>query len=278
MAPRANRGWSGNAVCELAGHAGGALSASAHIVEVAAMDQSLAVSSSSDQGAAGDSATLGGSATYEFTVAAAAPTRSLIGKRYGDAVLDTYLYAWRPTTIYNTVSTMVVGRTSYGEMRVLMRFPLAKLAGPDVGSAVLHLSRSSGSTSVPLRAYRLKRTDIAWPWATWNLYKPGTPWSSPGASGAGADYWADVYCDSPSFTALDVTALARAAVAAGEPSLDLLIVDPAPVSGRYVSLYSSEYPLADSGALARGPSGAGRISRPYRSLGWARLACTGERS
>ena len=184
-------------------------------------------------------------ASRTVTVAATAPTRSLIGKKYGDAVLDTYLYAWRPTTIYNTLSTMVVGRTSYGEMRALMSFPLAKLAGPDVGSAVLHLSRSSGSTSVPLRAYRLKRTDIEWPWATWNLYKPGTPWSSPGASGAGADYWADVYCDSPSLTDLDVTALARAAVAAGEPSLDLLIVDPVPVSGRYVSLYSSEYPLAD---------------------------------
>ncbi len=46
----------------------GSLSEGAHTIEVAAMDQALAVSSSSDQGAGGDSAALGGAATYQFDV------------------------------------------------------------------------------------------------------------------------------------------------------------------------------------------------------------------
>ena len=128
---------------------------------------------------------------------------------------------------------------------MIMRFPLAKLAGPDVRSAVLHLSRSSGATSMPLRAYRLKRPGIAWPQATWSQYAAGAPWASPGAGGAGLDYWADVFCDSTSYTAFDVTALARAAAAAGESTLDLLIVDPAPVTGRNASLYTSDFSIAD---------------------------------
>jgi hypothetical protein len=49
-----------------------------------------------------------------------------------------------------------------------------------------------------------------------------------------------------SFTDFDVSALAKAAVAAGEPSLDLLVVDPAPVLGRSVSLFSSDFTVTDS--------------------------------
>ena len=51
----------------------GSLSEETHTIEVAAMDQALAVSSSSDQGAGGESAALGGGVTYAFTVAAATP-------------------------------------------------------------------------------------------------------------------------------------------------------------------------------------------------------------
>jgi parallel beta-helix repeat protein len=52
----------------------GPLSQAAHTIEVAAMDQALAVSSSSDQGAGGDSAALGGAAKYAFTVGVAQAT------------------------------------------------------------------------------------------------------------------------------------------------------------------------------------------------------------
>ena len=48
----------------------GSLSEATHTIEVAAMDQALAVSSSSDQGAGGDSAALGGGTAYEFAVEA----------------------------------------------------------------------------------------------------------------------------------------------------------------------------------------------------------------
>ena len=174
------------------------------------------------------------------------PIRSLIGRKYGDTVSDAYLYSYRPTTNYSGLSTLAVGRSSYGEMRVVMRFPLAKLTGPDVRSAVLHLTRSGGATSIPLRAYRLARPGTVWPQVTWSQYAASLPWATPGAGAAGLDYRADVWCDSTSFGDFDVTALARAAAAAGETSLDLLIVDPAPVSGRSVSLYSSDFSIADS--------------------------------
>ena len=46
----------------------GSLSEATHTIEVAAMDQALAVSSSSDQGAGSDSAALGGGVIYQFVV------------------------------------------------------------------------------------------------------------------------------------------------------------------------------------------------------------------
>ena len=50
----------------------------AHSIQVAAMDQALAVSSSSDQGAGGDSAALGGTSAYGFTITADTPVPSVV--------------------------------------------------------------------------------------------------------------------------------------------------------------------------------------------------------
>jgi hypothetical protein len=52
-----------------------------------------------------------------------------IGKKYGDAATDTYLYAYKPTTTYDAASSIAVGRTSYGEERLILRFPLTQLVG-----------------------------------------------------------------------------------------------------------------------------------------------------
>lgn len=175
-----------------------------------------------------------------------AESRTFIGKAYGDAVLDTYLYSFRSTVNFNTQTTMAVGRSSQGESRILMRFPLEKAVGSDVTRAILHLARSGGSTEVQLRAYRLARPGTVWSQATWKQYALGKAWAVPGAGGAGTDYFADVWCDSSSFTDFELTALARAALASGVTTLDLLVCDPAPVAGRSTSLYTSEYSVASS--------------------------------
>ena len=60
----------------------GSLSEATHTIEVAAMDQALAVSSSSDQGAGGDSAALGGGTAYEFAVEAPPPCRRRLRVRH----------------------------------------------------------------------------------------------------------------------------------------------------------------------------------------------------
>jgi hypothetical protein len=180
-----------------------------------------------------------------FVPAASAATLSLIGKKYADSVSDTFLYAYRSTTCYDGYSTASVGRTGYGEQRMLLRFPLAKLAGPTVTDARLHLTRSGGSTGFTLRAYRLTRPDTVWNQATWNQAATGVAWGSPGAGGAGVDFSPATYCESTSFTDFDVTDLVRDAVAAGETTIDLLVVDPTPTAGRYLSVYSSEISIAD---------------------------------
>ena len=56
----------------------GSLSEATHTIEVAAMDQALAVSSSSDQGAGGDCAALGGGTAYEFAVEAVPESGTLV--------------------------------------------------------------------------------------------------------------------------------------------------------------------------------------------------------
>ena len=173
--------------------------------------------------------------------ASAAPTLSRIGKAHGDTIDDTFLYSSRPTAVYGASSMMAVGRPGSGEERMLLRYPLAKVAGSSVLNATLHLTRSGGATSpFTLRAYRLNRSDVAWPEATWGVYRAGASWAVPGAGGAGSDYRAELFAESSSYTDFEVTALARAALAEGQTTLDLLIVDPAPVPSRYVSLYSSE--------------------------------------
>ena len=83
VAPRADRRRSRYAVGEVAGRPSGSLSQGAHTIEVAAMDQALAVSSSSDQGAGGDSAALGGAATYQFDGRVDADGHRLVRERVG---------------------------------------------------------------------------------------------------------------------------------------------------------------------------------------------------
>ena len=65
------------------------LSEETHTIEVAAMDQALAVSSSSDQGAGGDSASLGGGTAYEFSVAVPPPFDGTFESGSDGAVLPT---------------------------------------------------------------------------------------------------------------------------------------------------------------------------------------------
>ena len=179
--------------------------------------------------------------------AARAATQVSIGRRYGDTVSDTWLSEYRKTTRYNTSGVMSVGLPRAAQQqRIIIRFPLAKVAGSTVTSATLHLTQSYGASGYVLRAYRLARPDTDWTQATWNVYRTGMNWSVAGAGGAGTDYWATPYAESTSYNNFNLTGLAQAAVAAGSSTLDLLIVDPAPVAGRKTDFYSSdEYSSAE---------------------------------
>ena len=171
------------------------------------------------------------------------PKTYSIGKKYGDATADTYLYQSSPSGNYDSASTLYVGKTGTGEERFLVRFPISQLVGANVSAATLRLTRSSGP-SFPMRAYRLRRTDWVENQASWNNYKTGTAWGTAGAKSSALDYYADIYAES-STGSFDVTALARAALAAGKTTLDLVVVDPAPVLRRYAGFYSANGTYAD---------------------------------
>lgn len=171
------------------------------------------------------------------------PVVHSIGKKYGDACPDTYLYGYAPNTVYDAASAMFVGQTASGEYRALIRFPLTKAQGSTFSTATLSLTRSSGA-AFPLRAYRLRRTNWMSSQATWSVYKSASPWGLPGAKSAALDYYPDLFAESSSGI-FDVTALLQAAIAEGQTNLDLLIVDPAPVPRRYNGFYSSNGVYAD---------------------------------
>ena len=171
------------------------------------------------------------------------PRTYAIGKKYGDASPDTYLYQSSPTGNYDTASTLYAGKTGTGEERFVVSFPLAKVSGATVTTATLQLTRSSG-TAFPLRAYRLRRNDWAASQASWNTYKTGSAWGAAGAKSAATDYYADLWAESSSGS-FDVTALMRAAIAEGRTTLDLVVVDPAPVLKRYNGFYSANGAYAE---------------------------------
>lgn len=161
-----------------------------------------------------------------------------VGKAQGDSCPDTYLYASSAITNYDAATAVFVGKTGSGEERAVLRFPLAKIeGGTAVSSARLILTRSTGAPFT-VRAYRLLRDDWAANQASWNTYRAGAAWAIAGAKGEGADYDASVFAES-STGEFDVTALVAAARAQGKAYLDLLLVDPAPVTRRYNGFYSS---------------------------------------
>lgn len=162
---------------------------------------------------------------------------SRIGSLYGDACSDTYLYQRNPATNYDAATAMYIGRTSSGEERAIIRFPLAKLSGSNVTTVTLNLT-SARAGSFPIRAYRLRRSDWVSSQVTWNSYKSGAAWTQAGAGGA-ADHDQAMYADSTTGV-FDVSALVKAAVARGDAYLDLLLLDPVPVSGRYAGFYSAQ--------------------------------------
>jgi YVTN family beta-propeller protein len=114
----------------------GPLSLAPHVVHVAAMDQALAVSSSSDQGAGGDSAALSGGATYAFTVGTVPapdtvpPTVSIFAPSDGDLVSG---------TVYIGVSAADIG---LGMSRVEFR-----VDGTLVGISYLRMYAASWDSS-----------------------------------------------------------------------------------------------------------------------------------
>lgn len=184
-----------------------------------------------------------------------------IGRTHGDTCPDTYLYATNPATNYDASTAMFVGRTSSGEERSLVRIPLDKIGSAELDSAILTLSRSTGP-AFPIRAYRLRRSDWLAASATWNVYRTGAAWGTPGAKSATLDYFASPYSESDSGV-FDVTALAAEALSAGDDSLDLLLVDPAPVARRYAGFYSSATILAE-----KRPVLTAEVRRPVRTYAY----------
>jgi hypothetical protein len=167
------------------------------------------------------------------------PVSFSVGKRFGDAAADTYLYGTSPSSNWNGSTTLLVGRgsTTAADMRILLRFPLARVDAASVSTATVVLTRASG-TPFPMRAYRLRRSDWSESQASWNLYKTGASWGAGGAGSPGVDYYPDLFAES-STGVFDVTALVRAALASGSSTLELVVTDPAPVIRRYASFFSN---------------------------------------
>jgi len=158
-----------------------------------------------------------------------------IGGAYGDTMFDTYLYSYRPTGYFGNSTANFAGSTAVGEERTVISIPLAKLADVTPQQAILDLTKSNG-TLFPLRVYRLRPTLGR---ATWNEFAAGSAWGAGGAKDAALDYFAVPFAAS-SGDDFDVTALLQAALAEGESTLDLIVVDPAPVLGRYAGFYAAD--------------------------------------
>jgi len=188
-----------------------------------------------------------------------------IGKKYGDATPDTYLYAKSPATNYGGGVGMYIGHTGSGEERSIVRFPLAKVGAASVTTATLQLTRISAGANYPLRAYRLRRKDWSEMGASWNAYKAGSAWGTAGAKNAATDYYSDVYAESTAGNGtFNVTALVQAAMAEGDAYIDFLLVDPAPVSRRYVGFYTQGTTVADwmPALKVEGTTGSSAYSDP----------------
>jgi hypothetical protein len=184
--------------------------------------------------AAGNAAT----ATVSVTVPVPADLTVKIGRAFGDVCPDTYLYSYVPATNYAKGTYTMVGGTGTTVTKTVLRFPLARLAGSGASAATLQLTRYSGPAAVPLRAYRLRR--VVPEQATWAQWATGSAWATPGAADPAADYFAAPAATGSSDGTFDVTALAQAALAEGAPTLDLIVVDPAPAASRYVMFNSAE--------------------------------------
>ena len=120
----------------------GSLSEAAHTIEVAAMDQALAVSSSSDQGAGGDSAALGGAAKYGFTVGTAQATTdwyvdASVGSdaNSGDSPAAPFRSVTRATLTAAAGDTVHVAAGLYGTATTGEVFPIHMIDGVLQGAA-----------------------------------------------------------------------------------------------------------------------------------------------
>lgn len=162
-----------------------------------------------------------------------------IGNKFGDKVVDTYMYSAKPAAnlMGTSSSVLCAGKTAEGEEKALLSFPLAKFLNGVATDATLSLTKATGSTGYALRAYRVRQAfDNS---ACWNVYSTGSAWGLAGGCDAATDYVDTVYAESTNGT-FDVTSLVNAAIAAGDDSLDIIVVDPAPVTRRYTGFYSSE--------------------------------------
>jgi YVTN family beta-propeller protein len=127
----------------------GALDAGAHTIEVAAMDQALAVSSSSDQGAGGASAALGGGTSYAFGIDRTPPDVAIFGVADG-ATYDTTVV---PTAASSDPSATVTA--------VLDGFPFilgSEVTSEGTHTLVVHATDPAGNAASATVTFHLSLT------------------------------------------------------------------------------------------------------------------------
>jgi hypothetical protein len=100
--------------------------------------------------------------------------------------LDTFIVSGIPTTNFSTYSTEETGNYGGNSSRSLLQFPGLNAsnipAGATILSATLYLKINAdySSNARTVRLFRSKR-DVVISQCTWNVWKTGSSWSSPGA-------------------------------------------------------------------------------------------------
>ncbi|MBK8035789.1 MAG: DNRLRE domain-containing protein [Verrucomicrobiaceae bacterium] len=100
------------------------------------------------------------------------------------SVADNETWTNQPTTNYGTANVAWVARSSPERDRVMLSFDLSAIpANATITSAVMTLTRKSGTSGSPgVSAHRLTQ-----PWSettsSWNNRSTGTPWTTPGGDG-----------------------------------------------------------------------------------------------